>query len=190
MTPLTQHPEVPAGKPLRPLGFDSSDLRALGAMALGAALIIPTAAYVLGGVRFGPHDWTPGLDLQRLSDAGPVVAAHIAAAVFALATGLLVLSRRKGGFGHRALGRTWVVLMLSTAVSGMAIEPLRFTPAHGAALLVFLMVPLAIRKVRRGDLRGHRRAMAQLLIALAIVGLLAFLPGQLLHSVFFAGGRP
>ncbi len=69
----------------------------------------------------------------------------------------------------------------------MAIEPLRFTPAHGAALLVFAMVPLAIRKARRGDLRGHRRAVGQLLIAVVIVGLLALMPGQLLHKVFFAG---
>ncbi|MEJ1963662.1 MAG: DUF2306 domain-containing protein [Gammaproteobacteria bacterium] len=98
-------------------------------------------------------------------------------------------ARARGG--HRFMGRLWVALMLGTAITGIAIEPLRFSPAHGAALLVFAMVPLAIRKVRRGDLRGHRRAMAQLLIALAIVGLLALLPGQLLHSVFFAGtGHP
>jgi uncharacterized membrane protein len=169
------------------LGFDSADLRALGTMAVGALLIIPTAAYLLGGLQFGAHDWTPGLDLDRLRRAGPVVAAHIGAAVIALAAGLFILSRRRGTAAHRMLGRVWVVLMLGTAITGMAIEPLRFSPAHGAALLVFYMVPLAIRKVRRGDVRGHRRAIAQLLISLVIVGLLAFLPGQLLHSVFFAG---
>jgi uncharacterized membrane protein len=69
----------------------------------------------------------------------------------------------------------------------MAIEPLRFSPAHGAVLLVFFMVPLAIRKVRLGDLRGHRRAIAHTPIALVIVGLLSLMPGQLLHGVFFAG---
>lgn len=67
--------------------------------------------------------------------------------------------------------------MLGTAVTGMAIEPLCFTPAHGAALLVFIMVPLVIHKVQQRDLRGHRRIVAQLLIALVIVGLLALLPG-------------
>lgn len=168
-------------------GFDAADLRALGTMALGALVIIPVTAYLLGGLHFGAHDWTPGLDLNRLWKAGPVVAAHIGAALIALATGVAVLSRRRGTRRHRAMGRVWVVLMLGTAISGMAIEPTRFSPAHGAALLVFVMVPMAIRKVRRGDLRGHRRAMAQLLISLVIVGLLAFLPGQLLHSVFFAG---
>jgi uncharacterized membrane protein len=187
MAGLTQHADADKARPLRVLGFDSSDLRALGTMALGAIVIIPTTAYLFGGLRFGPHDWTPGFNLERLRHAGPVVAAHIVAALIALATGLFVLSRRKGAFGHRVVGRAWAALMLGTAITGMAIEPHRFSPAHGAALLVFVMVPLAIRKVRRGDLRGHRRAMAQLLIALVIVGLLAFLPGQLLHSVFFAG---
>jgi uncharacterized membrane protein len=88
---------------------------------------------------------------------------------------------------HRVLGRVWVLTLLGTAIAGMAIEPLRFTPAHGAALPVFVMVPLAIRRVQRGDLRGHRRAIAHMLIALVIVGLLSLLPGQLLHGVFFAG---
>ncbi len=183
--------QVEAGMPrggVRVLGFDAADLRSLGTMALGAVLIIPTAAYLFGGLHFGPHDWSPGLDLERLRRAGPVVAAHIAAALIALASGLFVLSRRKGTVAHRLMGRAWVALMLGTAITGMAIEPLRFSPAHGAALLVFVMVPLAIVKVRRGDLRGHRRTVAQLLIALVIVGLLALLPGQLLHSVFFAGG--
>lgn len=188
MVGSNQQAHASGAKRLLVLGFDSSDLRALGTMAAGALVIIPSAAYLLGGLHFTAHDWTPGLDMEQLRAAGPVVAAHIAAAVVALAVGLLVLSRRKGAFGHRILGRVWVVLMLGTAITGMAIEPFRFTPAHGAALLMFGMLPLAIRKVRRGDLRGHRRAMAQLLIALAIVGLLAFLPGQLLHSVFFAGG--
>jgi uncharacterized membrane protein len=169
------------------LGFDESDLRALGTMALGALVIIPTAAYLLGGLHFGPHDWAAGFDLAPLRRAGPVVMAHIVAALSALAIGVYILSRRKGGGRHRWTGRAWAAVMLGTAITGMAIEPLRFSPAHGAALLVFVMVPLAVRKIRRGDLRGHRRAMAQLLIALVIVGLLALLPGQLLHDVFFAG---
>lgn len=88
---------------------------------------------------------------------------------------------------HRLLGRAWIVLMLVTAISGLAISPLQISPADGAALLVFATLPPAIRDARRGDLRGHRRAVARLLIALVIVGLLALLPGQLLHGVFFAG---
>jgi uncharacterized membrane protein len=169
------------------LGFDRADLRSLGIMAFGALIIIPTAAYLLGGLHFGSRDWSAGLDLAPLWRAGPVVLAHIVVALCALGLGIFVLSRRKGGRTHRRMGRTWVFAMLGVAITGMAIEPLRFSPAHGAAVLVFVMVPLAIRKARRGDLRGHRRAVAHMLIALVIVGLLALLPGQLLHQVFFSG---
>jgi uncharacterized membrane protein len=169
------------------LGFDRADLRALGTMALGALLLIPTTAYLAGGLHFGSRDWVAGLDLAPLWRAGPMVAAHIGISLCTLGLGVYVLSRRKGGVGHRWMGRVWAGFMLGVAITGMAIEPLRFSPAHGAALLVFVMVPLAIRKVRRGDLRGHRRAIAQLLIALVIVGVLALMPGQLLHTVFFSG---
>ena len=52
-------------------------------------------------------------------------------------------------------------------------------------LLVFWMVPYAIVRVRRGDLRGHKRTVTQLIIAMIIVGGLTMLPGHLLHPVFF-----
>lgn len=170
---------------LQVLGFDRQDLRALGIMAVSALLLIPTAAYFAGGVHFGANEWAPGLDPSPLLAAGPLVAAHIATALGTLAFGIYVLARRKGGARHRLMGRAWVAMMLGTAITGMAISPLRFSPADGAALLVFVMLPLAIRKARQGDLRAHRRAVAQLLIALVIVGLLSLMPGQLLHAVFF-----
>ena len=174
-------------EPLRLLGFDRADLRALGTMAVGALVLIPTAAYLLGGMHFGPNEWNVGFDLAPLMRAGFMVITHITAGLSALAIGIHILSRRKGGARHRWMGRVWVAVMLGTAITGMAIEPLRFTPAHGAALFVFIMVPLAIRNIIRGDVRAHRRAMARLLIALVIVGLLSLMPGQLLHDVFFAG---
>lgn len=168
-------------------GFDAEDRRALGIMAFGALLLIPAAAYLFGGVHFGSDEWIPRLDLSPLLAAGPLVATHIATSLSTLLFGIYLLAQRKGGTRHRLMGRVWMVMMLSTAISGLAISPLHFSPADGAALLVFVMVPLAIRSVRNDNLRGHRRAVARLLIALVIVGLLALLPGQLLHEVFFAG---
>ncbi|MGH8220565.1 MAG: DUF2306 domain-containing protein [Steroidobacteraceae bacterium] len=170
------------------LGFDAADIRSLTTMALGALVIIPTAAYLAGGLHFGQHDWQARLDLAPLYHASVMVLAHIVAALSALGLGIYVLFRRKGGIRHRLAGRVWAFVMFGVAITGMAIEPFRFTYAHGAALLVFVMVPLAIYKVRHGDLRAHRRTVAQLLIALVIVGLLALLPGQFLHRVFFTGG--
>jgi uncharacterized membrane protein len=169
-----------------PLGFDGEDRRSLSIMAGGALLIIPTAAWLFGGIEAPPAE-----SLRRVPDFGPlvhakpIVLAHLVAGLTALALGAAVLFRRKGGRAHRLAGRLWAALMLGAAISGMAIDIHRFTPAHGAALFVFWMIPSVIMKVRRGDLRGHRRGVAYLLIALVVVSGLSVLPGHLLHGVFF-----
>jgi uncharacterized membrane protein len=110
---------------------------------------------------------------------------HLAVALTALGGGIGILSMRKGGRLHKLLGRLWAAVMIGAAVSGVLIEPTRFTPAHATALIVFAMIPAAIAKVRKGDLRGHRRTIAYLLIAMVIVAGLSLLPGHLLHGVFF-----
>ena len=92
---------------------------------------------------------------------------------------------RKGTLLHKAAGRLWAGLMVGVAISGVLVDPHRFTAAHAAALLVLWMIPVAILKARRGDLRGHRRTVARLLIAMVIVTGLTLLPGHLLHGVFF-----
>jgi uncharacterized membrane protein len=169
-----------------PLGFDGEDRRALAIMAGGALLIIPTAAWIFGGVQAPPAESLRLVpDLAPLIHARPIVLAHLAGGLTALALGTAVLFRRKGGPAHRLAGRLWAALMLGAAISGMAIDVHRFTPAHGAALFVFWMIPSVVIKVRRGDLRGHRRGVAYLLIALVVVTGLSFLPGHLLHGVFF-----
>jgi uncharacterized membrane protein len=173
---------------IRRMGFDAADVRSLGIMAGGAAIIIPFATWLLGGIDphgFGTLRAFP--DPAPLMRAGPMVLTHLIFAITAMAGGVFILSMRKGTPQHKQAGRLWAAIMILVAVSGLAIEPARFTPAHAAALLVFWMVPYAIVKVRRGDLRGHKQTVAQLIIAMIIVGGLTMLPGHLLHLVFFAG---
>jgi uncharacterized membrane protein len=92
---------------------------------------------------------------------------------------------RKGTRLHKVAGRLWAGLMVGVAVSGLLVEPHRFTAAHAAALFVFWMIPMVIVRARKRDLRGHRRTVAQLLIAMVVVAGLSLLPGHLLHGVFF-----
>jgi uncharacterized membrane protein len=172
---------------IRRIGFDAADVRSLGIMAGGAAVIIPLATWLLGGIDtrgFGTLRIIP--DPAPLIGAAPMVLTHLILAITAMTGGVFILSMRKGTAQHKQAGRLWAVIMILVAVSGLAIEPTRFTPAHAAALLVFWMVPYAIVKVRRGDLRGHKQTVAQLIIAMIIVGGLTMLPGHLLHPVFFA----
>ena len=173
-------------RPAFVLGFDAEDRRALGTMALGAAVIIPVAAWVFGGIETGGRESLRSLpDFGALQRAAPMVLVHLSVALTALASGITILSMRKGTRLHRYGGRIWAGLMLGAAISGMAIDLHRFTAAHAAALFVFWMIPVVIVKVRKGDLRGHRRSVAYLLIAMVIVSALSFLPGHLLHGVFF-----
>jgi uncharacterized membrane protein len=173
----------------RLLGFDAADLRALGVMMAGAAILIPTATWVLGGIGPAvPESLRVVPDIRPLVHASPVILLHLLVALTALSLGVWVLAMRKGTGLHKAAGRIWAGLVIAAAVTGWLVDTHRFTAAHAAALLVFWIVPSAILKVRRGDVRGHRRSVAHVLIAMLIVAALALLPGHVLHGVFFRAG--
>jgi uncharacterized membrane protein len=168
------------------LGFDAEDRRVLLSMAIGAGVVIPGAAWLFGGISAaGPERLRVIPDLAPLARATPIVLAHLGIALFTLWLGTLVLTMRKGTRLHKLAGRLWAGLMISVAVTGVLVDPHRFTAAHAAALLVLWMIPTAIVKARRGDIRGHRRTVARLLIAMVIVAGLSLMPGHLLHGVFF-----
>jgi uncharacterized membrane protein len=176
----------PSSRPRLVLGFDAEDRKALGKMALGAAVIIPVAAFLLGGIGTAPPESLRLLpDIGPLLRAPPMILVHLSVALVALGGGIGILAMRKGGRLHKRPGRLWAGLMIAAAVTGVLVEPTRFTPAHATALIVFAMIPVAIAKVRKGDLRGHRRTIAYLLIAMVIVAGLSVLPGHTLHGVFF-----
>jgi uncharacterized membrane protein len=155
-------------------------------MFLGAAVIIPTAAWLLGGIGSTPPESLRALpNLEPVTRAAPKVLWHLGVALSALAGGVLMLVMRKGTRLHRYAGRAWAVLMIGAAVTGVLVDVHRFTATHATALLVFWMVPSAVLKVRRGDIQGHRRTIAYLLLAMVIVAGLSVAPGHLLHGVFF-----
>ena len=173
-------------RPRLVLGFDAEDRRSLAVMAGGAAVIIPAAAWLFGGVGKAPPETMRLVpNAGPLVHAAPIVLIHLGVALFALGLGAAVLAMRKGSRLHKIAGRSWAGLMIGAAISGLLVEPHRFTAAHAAALFVFWMIPVVIVKARRRDLRGHRRTVAYLLIAMVIVAGLSLLPGHLLHGVFF-----
>ena len=57
------------------------------------------------------------MNYMPLLNAGPAVHIHLAATILALALGIFMLIRRKGTISHRLLGRIWVALMLTAAIS-------------------------------------------------------------------------
>jgi uncharacterized membrane protein len=117
----------------------------------------------------------------------PIVFLHLIAALAALLLGIAILTRRKGTFGHRTLGWSWVVLMAAAAASSVFIRDYRipniagYTPIHLLTLTVAVLLPLAIGYIRRGNVAGHRRMMTGLYIGGCIVaGLFALAPARFL----------
>jgi uncharacterized membrane protein len=115
---------------------------------------------------------------------------HLATVVpaFVLGTWLLFLSR-KGSLLHRRLGFVYLTLMTITAFTAIFVQSLH--PGHLS--WIHLFVPLtfwgvfaAIWRIRKGDVKGHQRAMFGLYFGgLIIAGALTFYPGRLMYRLFF-----
>jgi uncharacterized membrane protein len=132
------------------------------------------------------------MSLNPLINASFAVQLHAYAALAAFALGAVQLARVKGTAQHRALGYTWVALMLVVAISSFWIQDMRvwgpWSPIHLLAILVLLMLPLAVYFARIQRVRGHKLTMLGLFAgALVVAGLFTFVPGRLMHQVVFGG---
>jgi uncharacterized membrane protein len=132
------------------------------------------------------------MNLAPLLDATFAIQLHAAAALATFAVGVLQLARVKGTSSHRALGYTWVGLMLIVAVSSFWIHDLRvwgpWSPIHLLSIMVLAMLPLAIYFARVHRVRGHKLTMLGLFTgALVIAGIFTLLPGRIMYRVVFGG---
>lgn len=133
--------------------------------------------------------------LQHLLATYPVVFFHLVTALAALLLGGLVLARRKGTAGHKALGWAWVALMGSTALASAFIRDYQlpnlagFTPIHAFTVLTAWMLPQGIRQIRQGNVVGHRKTMRSLYLgACVLAGIFTLLPGRFLGNLLWQHG--
>jgi uncharacterized membrane protein len=119
---------------------------------------------------------------------------HVATVVPAALIGTWqIFFSRKGMPLHRALGYVYLALMTITALSTLWVHQLMphgpffgFSPIH-------LLIPLtlfgnygAIRGARAHNIAMHRRAILGVYIGgIFVAGGLTFLPGRIMHAVFF-----
>ncbi len=132
------------------------------------------------------------MSLAPLDAASLAVQLHAWAAMAAFLLGLAVLFRRKGTPLHKAMGRTWVALMLAVSLSSSWIHELNqfmgFSWIHLLSILVLYSMTTAIFAIRRGDVRAHRIGMLSTFAgALLIAGLFTLMPGRIMHAVVFGG---
>lgn len=104
--------------------------------------------------------------------------------------GALQLWRPKGGPMHRQLGYLWAALMAGVAISGLFIHEMRmvgpFSPTYLLSFITLASLWVAISRVRRCDIAGHRRVMLLLFwLALGLAGAFTFCPGRVTHEVLF-----
>lgn len=112
------------------------------------------------------------------------VVVHLISVLPAIPLGIYVLLTRKGGARHRLLGKIWMALMASTAISALFIRMLN----HGAFSWIHLFVPLtlvaawaAIAAARAGNIAQHRRRLVGMFLgAMVVPGLFAFSPGRVM----------
>lgn len=130
------------------------------------------------------------MNLAPLFTAPLAVQVHTFAALAAALFGLVQLTAPIRPWLHRPLGWTWVLLMLTTAISSVFIVDFANLRPTAAILVLSVVVVgqlvVAIRAIRARDVDGHRRTMRGLYVgALLIAGAFTLLPGRLLSSVLF-----
>jgi uncharacterized membrane protein len=121
------------------------------------------------------------------------VAIHLATVIPALLLGPVILLRRKGGATHRLLGRSWMAMMVITAVASFWIrgESGAFSGIHLFSVGALIAVPMAIWRARARDIRAHRQITVSLYIGLLVAGAFALDPNRVAGqfvSRLLAGG--
>lgn len=118
----------------------------------------------------------------------PVILTHLGAAIAALVLGIAVFLRRKGSFSHRVLGRTWVGLMLVTALSTYWIRASgSFSWIHGLSVISVVALAFAVYFAITGNINRHQRIMkAVFFFALVVAGGFTLLPQRLLGQALWS----
>ena len=127
----------------------------------------------------------------------PIIAVHVFFALAALTLGPLVLWARLGARQrprlHRGAGIVWVACMAAAALSALFIHDsglpnlAGFTPIHLLVPFTLTLLWHAFAHLRRGDIRGHRRAMQQLYLGACVTaGAFTLLPNRLLGQLLWS----
>lgn len=170
--------------------------------AFGIVTVVVGFALVQGGILQEGYlaaywrelsNMTGGLRLNVgvFAEAPLIIQIHVAAALSALALGLVQLLAPKGTLPHRTLGYVWAALMLITALTAIFIRQIN----DGQFSFIHVFVPLTlfglfgmITHARALRTDRHRNTVLGLFIgALIVPGLFAFMPGRLMWQMFFGG---
>jgi uncharacterized membrane protein len=121
------------------------------------------------------------LVIHSIASAPWFLHVHLGLALAALVIGLVLLLGPKGTLPHRALGWTWALLMVGTAIVSFWIQARgHLSWIHALSVVVLVSVPAGLRLARRHDRRGHAITMSSTFAGLVIAGAFTLLPYRML----------
>lgn len=115
------------------------------------------------------------------------LAIHLGSVIPALCLGGWVLARPKGNAMHKLLGRIWMLLMITTAISSFWLRGMTggLSFIHIFTFMPIISLPLAIYYARIGNIEAHKGTLMGTYIGMCIAGAFSLVPGRLLgHLVF------
>lgn len=118
----------------------------------------------------------------------PMILIHLGAAFAALVLGIAVFLGRKGDFSHRILGRTWIGLMLITAISSYWIRGGgSFSWIHGLSVISLVALSFAVYFAMTGNINRHQRIMKGVFFGgLVVASGFTLLPARLLGQALWS----
>lgn len=150
-------------------------------VALAATTMSFAAFY---GIARGLLGYAPDHEATRRL----AVIIHVATVLPAIPLGGFLLLAPKGTPMHKQLGKLWVMLMVTTALSAIFIQ------SSGSIGFIHIFVPMTlwssyklIATARRGDMKGHKNEILTLYLgALMIPGVVSMaIPGRLMNVWLF-----
>ena len=129
------------------------------------------------------------MNLHYFFEVSPAIQIHLVAALGALLIAASIFMVKRGRLAHRTLGVSFAILMAITAGSAIFITGLNGD--HWS--FIHLFVPLTaigifgtLMAMRRRNWSKHKQHARGLIFgALIIPGAFTFLPGRLMHAMFF-----
>ena len=116
------------------------------------------------------------------------VVLHVATVIPAIPLGGYLLLARKGTASHKLLGKIWVALMVTTALTACFIRYGGGFDFHVSPIHIFVPMTLwasfkLVRAARRGDMKTHKGEILSLYLgALMIPGVVSIIwPGRLMN---------
>ena len=152
-------------------------------------LVILTAATAMSlAVTIALFRGLTGMAPEHPNIRSIAIVLHVATVLPAIPLGGYLLLARKGTARHKQLGKLWVGLMVTTALSAL------FIRTGGSFSFIHIFVPLTlwssyklVATARRGDMKAHRWEILTLYLgALMIPGIFSMaLPGRLMNVWLF-----